>query len=63
MQVKMFFLPYAPAVENALSVLQEPINEWLHKNDNIKVKHIKQNVAGREYDLFALISVWYDEKK
>jgi len=63
MKVKIFLLPYEPNATNILSVLQEPINDWLQQNDNIKVKHIKQNLAGREYDLPVLISIWYEEKK
>lgn len=44
--------------------LEKEINQWLLDNKNIEVKHIKQDYAYDNEQLFyTLVSIWYEEKK
>jgi hypothetical protein len=40
--------------------LEKEINQWLLENENIEVKHIKQDYAyDNEQFFYALVSIWY----
>ncbi|MBW1650310.1 MAG: hypothetical protein JRJ44_06480 [Deltaproteobacteria bacterium] len=59
MKVKMFTnMGDAPKLETE-------INDWLDNNNNIEIKHIKQNYAcDNKGDMFySLLSTWYEDSK
>ncbi|MBW1615355.1 MAG: hypothetical protein JRJ49_02245 [Deltaproteobacteria bacterium] len=41
--------------------LEKEINNWLDNNNNIEIKHIKQNYAfdNNEDKFYSLVSIWY----
>jgi hypothetical protein len=58
MKVKIF------SNEGDAPKLETEINKWLLTNDNIEIFDIKQNYAYDNAQFFyALVSIWYKEKK